>query len=99
MRQEQHSNGLVMSPCYNWVMANTKSPAQTKAAKASKELAGVDLDSLRASMCKFPLGGIDDVPERFSGEPAVEGSPYVLTAPRRPTIDQSGADSIYFFIV
>jgi len=57
-------------------MADTKTPARTKSAKPNDNPAGVDFDSLRAGMCKFPLGGIDDAPERFCGEPAVEGSPY-----------------------
>jgi len=57
-------------------MADAKTPAPTKAAKPSDNPAGVDFDSLRAGMCKFPLGEIDDAVERFCGEPAVEGSPY-----------------------
>ena len=40
-------------------MADTKTPAQAKSAKPSDEPAGVDFDSLRAGVCKFPLGGID----------------------------------------
>jgi len=80
-------------------MADTKTPAQAKSAKPSDEPAGVDFDSLRASMCKFPLGGIDDAPERFCGEPAVEGSPIVRSAPRGPTHGLRGVGSICFLIV
>jgi len=57
-------------------MTNSDKPAGTKSQKASKAPAGVDFDNLRAGMCKFPLGGIDEQVERFCGELAVEGSPY-----------------------
>jgi len=64
-------------------MTDTKTPARTKAAKPSDNPAGVDFDSLRAGMCKFPLGGIDDAPEQFCGEPAVEGKPYCFECAKR----------------
>jgi hypothetical protein len=56
-------------------MAGKITSARTKSAKASDNPAGVDFDNLRAAMCKFPLGGIDDAPERFCGEPIIEGEP------------------------
>ena len=57
-------------------MAGTRTSDRTKSAKASDNSAGVDFDNLRTAMCKFPLGGIDDAPERFCGEPTREGEPY-----------------------
>jgi len=56
-------------------MAGTRTSAQTKSAKASDNPTDVDFDNLRAAMCKVPLGGIDDAPERFCGEPTIEGEP------------------------
>jgi hypothetical protein len=57
-------------------MAEISKTTGTKAAKSSSMLPGVDFDNLRVGMCKFPLGGIDDAPDRFCGEPAIEGGPY-----------------------
>ena len=57
-------------------MAETSKTSATKSAKSGASLPGVDFDNLRVGMCKFPLGGIDDTPDRFCGEPAIEGSPY-----------------------
>ena len=64
-------------------MTDTRPTARTKSAKASDNPAGVDFDNLRAAMCKFPLGGIDDAPERFCGEPTREGSPYCSECAKR----------------
>lgn len=37
---------------------------------------GVRFVKLREGLCKFPLGGLHDPPERFCGEPTQIGSPY-----------------------
>ncbi len=37
---------------------------------------GIRFMKLREGLCKFPLGGPYDPPERFCGEPAPVGSPY-----------------------
>lgn len=50
--------------------------AEAKSSKAKANVPGVDFGSLRQGMCKFPLGGIDDAPDRFCGAGALEGSPY-----------------------
>ena len=52
-------------------MAEITKSSGTKNAKSGASLPGVDFDNLRVGMCKFPLGGIDDSPDRFCGEPAV----------------------------
>ena len=57
-------------------MTDTKVQAEKKPAKSNAELPGVDFDSLRPGMCKFPLGGIDEPPGRFCGEPASNDKPY-----------------------
>lgn len=48
----------------------------TNPSKSKGDAAGVDFDGLRPGMCKFPLGDIDDPPERFCGAVALDGSPY-----------------------
>lgn len=57
-------------------MAEITKVSGTKIAKSSSSLPGVDFHNLRVGMCKFPLGDINDSPDRFCGEPAIEGSPY-----------------------
>ncbi len=37
---------------------------------------GIRFMRLREGLCKFPLGGPNDPPERFCGEPTLIGSPY-----------------------
>ncbi len=37
---------------------------------------GIRFMKLREGLCKVPLGGPYDVPERFCGEPTPVGSPY-----------------------
>ncbi len=37
---------------------------------------GIPFKKLRDGLCKFPLGGSYDPPERFCGEPTLIGSPY-----------------------
>lgn len=37
---------------------------------------GIRFLKLREGLCKFPLGGPCDPPERFCGEPTLVGSPY-----------------------
>jgi hypothetical protein len=64
-------------------MAGTGTSARTRSTKASDNPAGVDFDNLRTAMCKFPLGGIDDAPERFCGEPIIEGEPYSSECAKR----------------
>ncbi len=69
-------NQALKLACYINAMAEITKSSGTKNAKSGASLPGVDFDNLRVGMCKFPLGGIDDSPDRFCGEPAVEGSPY-----------------------
>jgi len=57
-------------------MTDPTKTTSTKNSKAKEVTPGVDFDSLRPGICKFPLGGIDDAPDRFCGAPAMEGSPY-----------------------
>ncbi len=37
---------------------------------------GIRFIKLREGLCRFPLGGPYDPPERFCGEPTLVGSPY-----------------------
>jgi hypothetical protein len=37
---------------------------------------GISFSALREGRCKFPLGNIDDPPERFCGATTPVGSPY-----------------------
>ncbi len=42
----------------------------------SRKERGIRFIALREGLCKFPLGGPYDPPERFCGEPTLVGSPY-----------------------
>ena len=39
-------------------------------------LPGIAFVELREGRCKFPIGGFNDPPDRFCGEPTPPGSPY-----------------------
>ncbi len=43
---------------------------------------GIRFMKLREGLCKFPLGGLYDPPERFCGEPMLVGSPYCRACQR-----------------
>lgn len=51
--------------------ANNKSPKNEGDA-----VSGISFEELREGLCKFPLGGIKEPPERFCGEPTQSGMPY-----------------------
>lgn len=45
-------------------------------AKADDDPPGIEFVDLREGRCRFPLGGINDPPERFCGAPAEIGTAY-----------------------
>ena len=53
----------------------TESPPNLSAERDAKSH-GIEFTDLREGRCKFPLGGINDPPERFCGEPTMAGMPY-----------------------
>ena len=57
-------------------MSNSTKPAVGPQGKHAEESEGIDFSELREGRCKFPLGSINDPPERFCGEPTEIGKAY-----------------------
>ena len=73
-----NGNQQLSSLCHIAGMSSSidRSPASSTA--VSSVLDGIDFYELREGRCKFPLGMINDPPERFCGAPADIGAPYCL---------------------
>ncbi len=65
-----------MATGLRYVMSNSTKPVAGPKGQQTAESAGVDFSELREGRCKFPLGSINDPPERFCGEPTEIGKPY-----------------------
>ena len=57
-------------------MNNVTKASGASQAQQPEESEGIDFSELREGRCKFPLGDINDAPERFCGEPTEIGKPY-----------------------